>query len=71
MKMLGFILGLVFIFQNLAGIEAFEYGPLIQGYGKHAKLKQDTKIPANITLKVAFDVSDPVVKGNLTENSTA
>ena len=50
--MLGFILRLVFSFQNLAGIDAFKDGLLIQGYGKHAKVKQDTKIPANITLKL-------------------
>jgi intracellular sulfur oxidation DsrE/DsrF family protein len=58
MKTLSFILGLLAHFHSLAGMEAFEDGPLIQGYGKHAKVEQDVKIPENIMLKVAFDVSD-------------
>jgi intracellular sulfur oxidation DsrE/DsrF family protein len=62
MKKIGFVLGLLVSFQSLAAIEAFEDGPLIQGYGKHAKVEQDATIPDNMTFKVAFDVSDSVGK---------
>jgi len=57
MERFSFMLALLVSFQSIAGIEAFEDGPLIQGYGKHAKVEQDTTIPENISLKIAFDVS--------------
>jgi intracellular sulfur oxidation DsrE/DsrF family protein len=56
MKTLGFILGLLVSLCSFAGIETFETGPLIQGYGKHTKVEQDFKVPSDITLKVVFDV---------------
>jgi intracellular sulfur oxidation DsrE/DsrF family protein len=58
MKIMGFIFGVVFSFQSMAGLESFTEGPLIQGYGKHAKVEQDMKIPENMRFKVTFDVSD-------------
>ena len=58
MKTLGFILGLLVSFDSLAGMQAFADGPLIQGYGKHAKVEMDMHIPKDVKLKVAFDVSD-------------
>ncbi|MFT6993169.1 MAG: intracellular sulfur oxidation DsrE/DsrF family protein [Paraglaciecola sp.] len=57
MKTLSFILGLLVSFYSLAGMEAFEDGPLIQGYGKHAEVEHNLKTPEKITLKVVFDVS--------------
>ena len=57
MKALSFILVLIVSCDSLAGMEAFNDGPLILGYGKHAKVEQDVQVPKDIILKVAFDVS--------------
>ena len=65
MKTFSFILGLLVSFCSQAGIEAFEAGPLIESYGKHAKVEQDVIVPENVTLKVAFDVSDTNGKNEL------
>lgn len=58
MKALGFILVMLISFNSLAGMEAFNDGPLILGYGKHARVEQDAQVPKDIILKVAFDVSE-------------
>jgi intracellular sulfur oxidation DsrE/DsrF family protein len=58
MKTFSLILGLLVSHCAFAGIETFESGPLIQGYGKHTKVEQDLKVPNDMALKVVFDVSD-------------
>lgn len=65
MKTFGFILGLLVSFYSFADIEAFESGPLIQGYGKHAKVEQDANISENMRFKVAFDVVETSGKTKL------
>lgn len=65
MKILGFIMGLLVNFSSLADMKAFDDGPLIEGYGKHAKVEQDMKIPEDTMFKVSFDVSDRGTKGQV------
>jgi intracellular sulfur oxidation DsrE/DsrF family protein len=65
MKTFSLILGILVSFGSQAGIEAFKAGPLIENYGKHAKVEQDVIVPENTILKVAFDVSDTNGKDEL------
>jgi intracellular sulfur oxidation DsrE/DsrF family protein len=43
---------------NLAAKNSFTDGPLITGYGKHAKVEQSHALDKNTKLNVAFDVSE-------------
>jgi intracellular sulfur oxidation DsrE/DsrF family protein len=48
---------LLVIFCGSAGaVETFSDGPLITGYGKHARVEHSQKFNADTRLKVAFDV---------------
>lgn len=49
---------LVLLCTDKVWAEKFTDGPLIKGYGKHAKVKQDLVLDINQPLKVIFDVSE-------------
>ena len=46
----------------------FNDGPLIKGYGKHAKVKQDLVLDASSTLKVVFDVDKKAGDGRVNQS---
>jgi intracellular sulfur oxidation DsrE/DsrF family protein len=59
-----------FILSFICGVDAAEFndGPLIKGYGKHAKVKQELVLDTNVKLKVVFDVSNKAKEGKVNNN---
>jgi intracellular sulfur oxidation DsrE/DsrF family protein len=50
-------IGITFSSLTWADATRFQDGPLIKGYGKHAKVNQTMPMSKNMILKVAFDLS--------------
>ena len=59
---------LVFSFFCTVDASEFTDGPLIKGYGKHAKVKQDLVLDKSDKLKVVFDVSKQAEEGKVNRN---
>jgi intracellular sulfur oxidation DsrE/DsrF family protein len=49
---------LIWSFTSAAGASAFKDGPLIKGFGKHAKVNQQLILDTKQQLKVVFDISE-------------
>ncbi|UAA40886.1 DsrE family protein [Paraneptunicella aestuarii] len=49
---------ILFSSATLAGKEAFTSGPVIEGFGENAPVKQTHPVSANQKFKIAFDIAD-------------
>lgn len=59
---------LIFSFIGSVNAAEFSDGPLIKGYGKHAKVQQDLVLDTNAKIKVVFDVSKQAKEGKVNKS---